>query len=103
MVFRRSLRVKWTDKRSNKSVLEEIGSPKQMLETIRKRKLKYVGHACRHTNSQLMLNTLQGKTQSARRKGRPTTSPRVLAQSYKRLHREVRTEVSGHRWLRAHR
>ena len=45
-----------------------------MLETIRKRKLKYVGHACRHTDSQLMINTLQGKTQSARRKGRPTTS-----------------------------
>ena len=26
--YRRLLRLKWTDKRSNKSVLEEIGSPK---------------------------------------------------------------------------
>ena len=42
--YRRLLRVKWTEKRTNQSVLKEIGSPKQMLETINVRKLKYVGH-----------------------------------------------------------
>ena len=42
--YRRLLRVKWTEKRTNQSVLKEIGSPKQMLETINVRKLKYVAH-----------------------------------------------------------
>ena len=69
--YRRLLRVKWSDKRTNQSVLKEIGSPKQMLETINVRKLKYVGHICRQTDTGVMLNILQGKTQSARKRGRP--------------------------------
>ena len=72
--YRRLLRVKWTEKRTNKSVSKEIGSPKQMLETINVRKLKYVGHICRHTDIGLMLNVLQRKTQSARKRGRPPIS-----------------------------
>ena len=72
--YRRLQRVKWTDKRTNQSILKEIRSPKQMLETINVRKLKYVGHICRHTDTGLMLNVLQGKTQSARKRGRPPIS-----------------------------
>ena len=72
--YRRLLRVKCTEKRTNQSVSKEIGSLKQMLETINVRKLKYVGHICRHTDTGLMLNVLQGKTQSARKRGRPPIS-----------------------------
>ena len=72
--YRRLLRVKWTEKRTNQSVSKEIGSPKQMLETINVRKLKYVGHICCHTDTGLVLNVLQGKTQSAQKRGRPPIS-----------------------------
>lgn len=72
--YRRLLRVKWTERRTNISVLEELKTQKEMLTMINKRKLKYVGHACRHKNTQLMSSILQGKIQSRRKQGRPTTS-----------------------------
>ena len=98
--YRRLLRVKCTEKRTNQSVSKEIGSPKQMLETINVRKLKYVGHICRHTDTGLMLNVLQGKTQSAR-KGEDhqyltlKTSKRVWALICKTSPMRVRTGIDG--------
>ena len=43
--YRRSLRVKWTDKRTNESVLTELNTKRLVLTEINKRRLKYVGHA----------------------------------------------------------
>ena len=43
--YRRSLRVKWTDKRTNESVLIELNTKRLLLTEINKRRLKYVGHA----------------------------------------------------------
>ncbi|KAF7245050.1 Tissue factor pathway inhibitor [Varanus komodoensis] len=67
--WRRLLRVPWTARRSNRSVLEEI-NPDCSLEGQRlKMKLKYFGHLMRRKDSlekSLMLGTIDGK----RRRGR---------------------------------
>ncbi|KAF7241559.1 RNA-directed DNA polymerase from mobile element jockey [Varanus komodoensis] len=67
--WRRLLRVPWTARRSNRSVLEEI-SPDCPLEVqILKMKFKYFGHLMRRKDSlekSLMLGTIDGK----RRRGR---------------------------------
>ena len=67
--WRRLLRVPWTARRSNQSILKEI-SPEYSLEgLILKLKLQYFGHLIRRTDSfekTLMLGTIEG----GRRRGR---------------------------------
>ena len=62
--WRRSLRVPWTTRRSNQSILKEI-SPECSLEgLILKLKLQYFGHLMRRTDSSektLMLGKIEGR------------------------------------------
>ena len=61
--WRRLLRVPWTARRSNQSILKEI-SPKYLLEgLILKLKLQYLGHLMLRTDSlekTLMLGKIEG-------------------------------------------
>ena len=63
------MRVPWTARRSNKSILKEI-SPEYSLEGLMlKLKLQYFGHLMRRTDS--LNNTLMlGKIDDGRRRGR---------------------------------
>ena len=65
--WRRLLRVPWTARRSNQSILKEI-SPEYSLEGLMlKRKLQYFGHLMRRADS--LENTLMlGKTESRMRR-----------------------------------
>ena len=68
MCWRRLLKVPWTARRSNQSVLKEI-SPDYSLEGLmRKRKLQYFGHLMRRTNW-LAKTLMLGKTEGRRRRG----------------------------------
>ena len=66
--WRRLLRVPWTARRSNQSILKEI-SPDYSLEGLMLNlKLQYLGHLMRRTDS--MEKTLMlGKTEGRRRRG----------------------------------
>ena len=62
------MRVPWTAKRSNQSILKEI-SPEHSLEGLMlKLKLQYFDHVMRRTNS-LEKTLMLGKTEGRRRKG----------------------------------
>ena len=66
---RRLLRVSWTARTSNQSILKEI-SPEYSLEGLRlKLKLQYFGHMMRRTNS-LEKTLILGKIEGRRRRGR---------------------------------
>ena len=66
--WRRLLRVPWTARRSNQSILKEI-SPEYSLEGLMlKLKLQYFGHLMRRTNS-LEKTLMLGKIESGRRRG----------------------------------
>ena len=67
--FRRLLRVPWTARRSNQSILKEI-SPEYSLEGLMlKLKLQYFGHLMQRTSS--LEKTLRlGKIEGRRRRGR---------------------------------
>ena len=73
-LYRRMLRISWTEKRTNDSVLAEVGNTTQLLKEINKRKLKYVGHITRHKRTDLMSTILQGKIEGKRKRGRPSVS-----------------------------
>ncbi|KAF7248170.1 putative uncharacterized transposon-derived protein F52C9.6 [Varanus komodoensis] len=71
--WRRLLRVPWTARRSNRSVLEEINPDCSLEGQILEMKLKYFGHLMRRKDSlekSLMLGTTDGK----RRRGRQRMS-----------------------------
>ena len=67
--WRRLLRVPWTAKRSNQSILKEI-SPEYSLEGLMlKLKLQYIGHLMQRTDS-LEKTLMLGKIEGRRRRGR---------------------------------
>ena len=67
--WRRLLRVSWTARRSNQSILREI-SPEYSLEKLMlKLKLQYFGHLMRRTDS-LEKTLMLGKIEGGRRRGR---------------------------------
>ena len=66
--WRRLLRVPWTARRFNQSILKEI-SPEYSLEGLMlKLKLQYFGHLMRETDS-LEKTLMLGKTEGRRRRG----------------------------------
>jgi len=66
------LRVPWTARRSNQSILKEI-SPEYSLEGLMlKLKLQYFGHLMRRTDS-LEKTLMLGKIEGRRRRGRQRT------------------------------
>ena len=47
--YRRMLRISWTDKRTNKSILDELQTRRDLLAQIIKSKMAFFGHACRRS------------------------------------------------------
>ena len=67
MCWRRLLRVPWTARRSNQSILKEINPDYSLEGLMLKLKLQYFGHLTRRTNS--LKKTLKlGKIEGKRRK-----------------------------------
>ena len=66
--WRRPLRVPWTARRSNQSILKEINPGISLEGTMLKLKLQYFGHMMRTANS-LEKILMLGKIESRRRRG----------------------------------
>ena len=66
--WRRLLRVPWTARRSNQSVLEEIGPEYSLEGLMLNLKLQYFGHLMRITDS-LGKTLMLGKIEGGRRRG----------------------------------
>ncbi|RUS69941.1 hypothetical protein EGW08_022297 [Elysia chlorotica] len=73
-LYRRLLRVSWKEKRTNDSILKELGVTRKLLSEIHKRRLRYTDHAIRNTKTDLMKPVLQGKFAGKKGKGRPPTT-----------------------------
>ena len=67
--WRRLLRVPWTARRSNQSILKEINSEYSLEGLMLKLKLQYSGHLMWRANS-LEKTLMLGKTEGKRRRGR---------------------------------
>ena len=66
--YRRLLRVPWTARRSNQSILKEINSEYSLEGLIQKLKLQYLSHLMRRADS-LEKTLMLGKTEGRRRRG----------------------------------
>ena len=67
--WRRLLRVPWTARRSNQSILKEISHGCSLEELMLKLKLQYFGHLMQRADS-LEKTLMLGKTEGRRRRGR---------------------------------
>ena len=63
------MRVPWTAKRSNQSILKEIRTKYSLEELMLKLKIQYFGHLMRRADS-LEKTLVLGKTEGGRRRGR---------------------------------
>ena len=67
--WRRLLKVSWTARRSNQSILKEIGPEYSLEGLMLKLKLQYFGHLMQRTDS-LEKTLMLGKIEGGRRRGR---------------------------------
>jgi len=72
--LRKILRISWTAKKTNERVLNKTGVKKELLDTVKARKLAYYGHNMRKQGSCLEKEIMQGTMAGARRRGRPRTA-----------------------------
>jgi len=72
--LRRMLRVSWTAKKTIEWVLNKAGVKRELLDTVKARKLAYYGHTTRKQGSCLEKEIMQGTMPGARRRGRPHTA-----------------------------
>ena len=66
------MRVPWTARRSNQSILKEINPVRSLEGLVLKLKLQYFGHLMRRTDS-LEKNLMLGKIKGRRRRGQQRT------------------------------
>ena len=68
-VYRRVLKITWTEKFTNEEVLRRMGTGREIVRQFKTRKLQYLGHLIRHNTSQIQL--IEGKIEGRRSRGRP--------------------------------
>jgi len=66
----------WTAKKTNEWLLNKVGAGvnRELLDTVKARKLPYYGHTMRKQGSCLEKEIMQGTMPGARRRGRPRTA-----------------------------
>jgi len=72
--LRKILRVSWTAKITNEWVFNKTGVKKELVDTVKAKKLAYYGHTMRKQGSCLEIEIMQGTMPGARRRGRPRTA-----------------------------
>ena len=72
--YRRLANVSWKDKRTNRSILEELNTHRELFGLVVKRKMTYFGHMSRNRNLNITKTIVQGKPEGKRGRGRPRTA-----------------------------
>ena len=73
-LYRRILRISWTDHITNEEVLRRVGKQQEIAFTVKRRKLEYFGHLMRHNKYRLQQLILQGRVDGRRGPGRRRNS-----------------------------
>jgi hypothetical protein len=98
--LRQLLRVSWTDRKTNEWVLATAGVDRNLLISVKERKLAYFGHVMRKQGDCLEKMLMQGTTPGARARGRPRTNWLNNITSWTGLSMEqlARTVENRHQW-----
>ena len=93
-------RVSWTAKKTNEWVLDKAGVKRELLDTVKARKLAYYGHTIRKQVSCLEKEIMQGTMPGARRRRRPRTAWMYNVKTWTGLSVEesIRVTEDRHKW-----
>ncbi|KAI5631309.1 reverse transcriptase (RNA-dependent DNA polymerase) domain-containing protein [Phthorimaea operculella] len=69
-LYRRMLKIKWTDKITSEKVLQIMKKDLEVVSTIKKRKAAYFGHIYRNSKYNLLQLIIEGKIEGKRGRGR---------------------------------
>jgi len=72
--LRKILSVLWTAKKTNECILNKAGINRELLDTVKAKKLAYYGHTMKKQGNCLEKEIMQGTMPGARRRGRPRTA-----------------------------
>lgn len=73
-VYRRMLRISWVQRITNDEVLQRMQKQKEILNTIKERKMQYLGHVMRGGRYEILRLIIEGKVQGKRSVGRRQNS-----------------------------
>lgn len=68
--YRRMLRISWTQRVRNETVLQRVHMSRKMIPSVKKRKIEYLGHVLRSDRYMLLQLIMMGKVEGKRRAGR---------------------------------
>ena len=66
-IWRRMFKIKWIERLSNEEVLVKAGETRSLLNTIKDRQRKWVGHILRHDN--MLRDMIEGRVDGKRMRG----------------------------------
>ncbi|GFR64234.1 eukaryotic translation initiation factor 3 subunit F [Elysia marginata] len=69
--YRRILKVPWTEKKTNKEIIQMADVGERLLQQLMKRKPRYAGHIMRGSSGPLLQLSLERKMEGKRGQGRP--------------------------------
>ncbi len=67
-LWRRILKIPWTERRTNAEVLRQMGTERELMMTIRKRQMRFLGHVMRRNEMESVV--LTGMVEGRRARGR---------------------------------
>ena len=67
--WRRMLKISWTERKTNESILDDIGRRRELLAVIRRRLMRFLGHVVRREDLENLI--LTGRIEGRRGRGRP--------------------------------
>lgn len=73
-VYRRMLRISWVQRITNDEVLQRMQKQKEILNTIKERKMQYLGYVMRGGRYEILRLIIEGKVQGKRSVGRRQNS-----------------------------
>ena len=97
--WRRMLQVSWTRHKTNRQVLQEVGTVLPLCSKVLKHQLAYFGHIIRASES-LETRIMLGKTEGSRKRGRPRTNwiDGIKKNTGKTLHEMRRMAIERLKW-----
>jgi len=98
--LRKILWVLWIAKKTNELVLNKAGLKRELLDTVKARKLAYYGHTMRKRGSCLEKEIMQGTMPGARRRGktRMALMDNINTWTGLPMEKSIRMTEDRHKW-----